>query len=155
VEKMSNERTVTKNIEVMTYEDKPIIMGNTLIGTVKGFPNDKRDKMYHDHYLVSIAYDNNKAEFDFYGSSSDYEKQNLLNKKSDLLNALDCFIGDSLTGLMSFNDFCNEFGYDEDSRSAERIHNLCKETTIKTMKLGFNESDLYNLSNIIHDMETD
>jgi hypothetical protein len=38
-----------------------------------------------------------------------------------------CLASDSQAGDLTFEDFCDEFGYDSDSRSAERIHTACQE----------------------------
>lgn len=38
----------------------------------------------------------------------------------------------------SFEEFADEFGYDEDSRAAERIYNACRETWRKLVRLGIN-----------------
>ena len=78
---MSEEKRVVGKTEVMRYEDKSIIMENFLIGTVKGFPNNKRDQLYHNHYQMTIEYENRTVGFDFYGSYSDYQKRNLLWEK--------------------------------------------------------------------------
>lgn len=142
-------RMTQQKIEVMRYEEVPVFMECELLGTVLGFPNDKRDTNFHDHYKISVIVGENTESFDFYGSYSDYQKQNLMNGKESMLEALDCFIGDALSGLMSFDEFCGEYGYDEDSRSAERIHNATKESTIKASRLGWMENDLYNISSII------
>ena len=47
----------------------------------------------------------------------------------------------------SFEDFCSDFGYDEDSRTAERIYKaVCKE--FENMSRLFSEDELQILSNI-------
>ena len=44
----------------------------------------------------------------------------------DLLN---CIISDNTDNFSSFEEFASEFGYDEDSRKAEKIYNACVEET--------------------------
>ena len=58
---------------------------------------------------------------------------------------------DILSGLgyeyESFEDFCNEFGYDTDSRSAERIYNDCNEQYLQLCSL-YNEEEMEMLREI-------
>ena|SRR3990167_2959418 len=42
-------------------------------------------------------------------------------------DVLNCLVNDALSGEMSFKEFCSEFGYDMDSRSAEKIWQNCVE----------------------------
>lgn len=42
-------------------------------------------------------------------------------------DVLSCLVNDATSGEMSFKDFCSEFGYDMDSRSAEKIWQGCAE----------------------------
>lgn len=45
----------------------------------------------------------------------------------------------------TFEDFCDEFGYDEDSRSAERIFNACRDEFFGLNRLGANLDELSEL----------
>ena len=47
----------------------------------------------------------------------------------------------------SFEDFCNEFGYDTDSRNAEKIYNSVKEQYTKLQTL-FNQEEIEELAEI-------
>lgn len=47
----------------------------------------------------------------------------------------------------SFEDFCSEFGYDEDSRTAGKIYNACLKE-FEAMERLFNESQLDELREI-------
>ena len=47
---------------------------------------------------------------------------------------MDCLLSDAQSGEMSFSEFCREFGYDEDSRRAERIHKECEKSAEKTRR---------------------
>lgn len=40
-------------------------------------------------------------------------------------DVLSCLVSDARSGEMSFSEFCSEFGYDTDSRRAERTHAAC------------------------------
>jgi hypothetical protein len=46
-------------------------------------------------------------------------------------DVLSCLIGDAFYGRQSFDDFCSDLGYDNDSRRAERTWRACKATAPK------------------------
>lgn len=48
---------------------------------------------------------------------------------------LECLLSDAQAGEQSFEDFCAELGYDNDSRKAEQIHRQCQKTTIALKRL--------------------
>lgn len=45
-----------------------------------------------------------------------------------LPGVLDCLVSDARSGAESFEDFCSELGFDEDSRTAERTWKACART---------------------------
>lgn len=60
-----------------------------------------------------------------------------------LADVLNCLISDTYADDESFESFCAEFGYDEDSRKAEAIYKACKNHTKKLKNLlGSSYSDL-------------
>ena len=63
-----------------------------------------------------------------------------------------CFISDANSGFMIFNDFCDNFGYDIDSRLAEKIHKSCKKATNKLFILGMqSENQICDLLNELNE----
>ena len=85
-----------------------------------------------------------KTSFDFWCSiaSPDFEKE------YDVLNALYCFVSDAISGLYSFDEFCGEFGCDNDSRRAERIYKACKRAYNKFQRVsGYNDDQMYEFIN--------
>jgi hypothetical protein len=44
-------------------------------------------------------------------------------------------LSDASAGEQSFEEFCLEFGYDPDSRKAERIHKACEKTARELRRL--------------------
>ena len=85
-----------------------------------------------------------KTSFDFWCSiaSPDFEKE------YDVLNALYCFVSDAISGLYSFDEFCGEFGYDTDSRKAEKVYKACKRAYAKFERVsGFSENEMYDFIN--------
>lgn len=67
-----------------------------------------------------------KTRFTFWDSVANTEKGIKALDDYSTLNAFYYFVSDSLSGCNTFSDFCGEFGYNEDSRSAYRIYNACK-----------------------------
>ena len=59
---------------------------------------------------------------------------------SGLLYSLLCCMGSDYRCEKSFADFCSEYGYDEDSRKAEKTHRLCLEQSAKLEKI-FSEEE--------------
>lgn len=90
---------------------------------------------------VYIEYKGNKTSFLFHGSLHDYQCGKAYYNKDQFPFMLYCFVSDGHSGYMSFNDFCNEFGYDTDSRKAEKIYKACKRSTDKLFKLGIQTED--------------
>lgn len=62
-----------------------------------------------------------RASFNFWASIANPE----LRTRYDLLNAFYCILNDANAGRESFDDFCSNFGYDNDSRKAEKTHKAC------------------------------
>lgn len=46
-------------------------------------------------------------------------------RKPGAADVLSCLISDAFAGEQTFADFCGDFGYDEDSRKAERTWKQC------------------------------
>ena len=134
---------------------KKLEIAAAYIDTVDGFPNDdaegKRRGMLHNKFRVTVWCDIDgeklRRSFDFYGSTADQEKHKTELNREDTLLAFRCFVDDALSGSMEFEEFCNEYGYDEDSRRAEKIHRACKQSYNKMLDLGFFESELYDVLN--------
>ena len=54
---------------------------------------------------------------------------------SNCLYSVLCSVGSEYTTANTFEEFCSDFGYDEDSREAERIFHACQEQTAKLKKI--------------------
>ena len=68
-----------------------------------------------------------------------------LSSRYDVLNAFRCFVDDAISGDMTFHEFCEEFGYDEDSRTAEKTWKACKKAKEKLSRIY--DGDVYELLN--------
>lgn len=95
----------------------------------------------HNKVTVKNLDNGKRTSFDFWGSVVNPRVES----EYDLLNAFYCFVSDALAGVDSFENFCSEFGYDTDSRNAEKIWKACKRSTDK----------FFNLTNYSLDMVYD
>ncbi len=123
-----------------------------LVGGCVGFPNNREDKLPRNKFLVTVLRSQRddpdiETSFDFYGSNYEYENgMNTLNREH-LLAAFSCFVGDALAGSESFEEFCSEFGYDDDSMTAFSTYRECQKSLEKCKKLKLSETSLYNIKN--------
>lgn len=69
----------------------------------------------------------------------------------ELPGVLNCLLSDAEAGAESFDDFCANFGYDTDSRKAERTHKACKRTAASLARL-FSSSELADLRELFEGM---
>lgn len=114
----------------------------------------KDDNIEHNHYEIIIKNTklNKEASFNFYGSHHDYLNNKIELTEYDLLNAFHNIVSEAHEGYFyDFREFCSSFGYDEDSREAERIYKACGKQYDKLSKIGLIDEDDY--INIINDEE--
>lgn len=108
---------------------------------VRGFPHCKEDNGYHNHFSITVTSEYGSEAFDYYGSASDCEKGKKILSDDDLKGALRCIVDDALYGDMSFEEFCDELGYDSDSCTSYRIHKACQKTSGKLQNVIGNACD--------------
>lgn len=112
----------------------------------KAAPWGDRQENWNNHIItVKNITTGKRTSFEFWASIMHPEIQT----EDDLLNAFECFVSDALSGENSFEDFCNEYGYDTDSRSAERTHKACVKSNQKLK--GIYAGDLYELANELNE----
>lgn len=63
-----------------------------------------------------------------------------IREKPDAADVLDCLASDATTTDLSFNDFCQELGYDTDSRTAERTYRIIQRQS-KRLRSFLGEAD--------------
>lgn len=78
-------------------------------------PIAKRDKWQKDafDYRVTLRYKGRRMSLDFWTGKG-------WTKAPELSDVLDCMFSDLPYADMTFDEFCNETGFDNDSRKAER-----------------------------------
>lgn len=133
------------------FKFKNLLISARLIKSGVQFPNDKNSGL-HNKFNVSVnnTETGDKTSFDFYGSTNDYNNAGTEIKGEELLNAFECFISDSLAAEQDFDSFCAEFGYDNDSRTAERIYKECEKSLAKARLII--DGDLYEFANDLREV---
>lgn len=88
---------------------------------------DEWQKNAHQ-YRVTIRYQGRQMSLDYFMGQA-------LTDEPDAETVLDSLLSDSQAGQQTFEEFCSEFGYDSDSRKAERIYRECAKQGAKVKKL--------------------
>jgi len=97
---------------------------------------------FNNHMITVTNTDTDqKITFEFWASNA----RPTIEREYDVLNAFYCFVSDAVAGSETFENFCHEFGYDTDSRTAEKIHKKCKKSLEKLNKIY--DGDIYDLVN--------
>lgn len=110
-------------------------------GSKKAEWGNGQENWNHHRVTVTNTENGKHTGFDFWASIAQPE----LRSEYDVLNAFNCFVSDAITGKDSFEDFCGEFGYDTDSRKAEKTHKACQRATDKLERIY--DGDIYDLAN--------
>ena len=102
---------------------------------------------YRYRYAVTVRSDSTGARrrFTFHASTADYDAGRRGLGGKDLLYAFRCFVEDAAAGEQPFSDFCSDFGYDTDSRTAERIWKGCRAAGGKLADLFHTDTDPVDL----------
>lgn len=111
-----------------------------------GWGGDMPENYNNHRVIVRNSRNGKRIQFEFWASLADPE----LRKPSDLRNAFECFLSDAIAGKQSFEDFCGDFGYDVDSRKAEKTWKACQRAAEKADRL-LGDADLYDLANALRD----
>ncbi len=137
----------TQKTMKITLQNTEISLSAKLIQ--EGMTQTENPKMKYNQFRVSVKTKDAKTSFLFHGSHNDWQKGKIELSGNDLLFAFYCFMSDSASGDNSFEDFCSEFGYDTDSRKAEKIWKACKKSLDKASLIfeGTNQSNLYDALN--------
>ena len=115
-------------------------------------PHWNDNKYQHNYFKVFVFSPETKkwANFDFYGSYHDFLTEKTKMTDSNLQSAFEMFVSDATYGDMDFEEFCNEFGYDTDSKKAEKVHKECINSKNKLERIT--DLDLYDLANELREV---
>ena len=114
-----------------------------ITATYRGDKPAKWDGRNHNNHTVTVrnTETGKKTSFDFWASLADPE----LSSEYDIINAFYCFVSDAIAGEMTFEDFCSDFGYDNDSMTAYKTWKACKRSAAKLSRIT--TEDIYDLAN--------
>ena len=125
---------------------KENILLNVKLETQKTWNSDtdKKDewKKTATKYACKITYFGKSYVFNYWMGSANTKAPT----KKDILYS---FLMDDVMGL-TFNDFCNEFGYDNDSIKALKTYQACEEQTKNFYRL-FDEEEREILRELLED----
>lgn len=111
-----------------------------VIATIK-YKGEKENPYWsassNQHHVVTIRNVKTRrtASFDYWASIAEPYVEN----RNGLKDALNCLGSDALSGDDTFEGFCGNFGYDQDSRKAEKIYKACVKTYNKLLVVGGEE----------------
>ena len=134
----------------MNYKYKHYTVTARFLREVDHFPNEGiQTNGNHNQFMVTVKNTNTgiRRAFTFPASIYDWQTGKKNMDADDLKNALVCLLEDSNIRGLSFSDFCNEYGYDTDSRKAYRIYKACKKQAEKVTALGLDPVEDYNALN--------
>lgn len=116
--------TETKNISDFCKEHKITASARS----VDSNPDMDDTKYPMDHWRVTLR----RAGHSLTVSFSMGQAHNGIRPTAD--EVLNCLVSDARASETTFADFCSEFGYDEDSRKAERTYKACRRIGAKLAK---------------------
>ncbi len=110
-------------------------------GNAKATPSTWENTRHHA-YRVTLRLGRRTLSTDFFTGIG-------WNKEPSAADVLSCLVSDASSGEHdSFEDFCSNFGYDTDSRSAESTWKECKRTAIRVRR--FLGDDFETFANAEH-----
>lgn len=107
-------------------------------------PDWEDDSRPVNHFIVTFKKGKKRVSFDFFDSISNYEKGI---KELDAYSVLSCCSAE-INCPETFEDFCAEYGYDEDSRKAEKTFKSLKKPSNKLQKFFDSEEIRDDLTEI-------
>jgi hypothetical protein len=81
-------------------------------------------------YRVTVRYGRRRIAFDWFAGQAITDTPE--DRPEDVLDSL---LSDAQAGEQEFDEFCQEFGYDADSRKAERTWKACQRSGAKLRRL--------------------
>jgi hypothetical protein len=80
------------------------------------------------HWAVTLTHGSSEAVDAYFSQGS------AICAEPTAADVLSCLILDARCGEMSFEEFCGDFGYDEDSRTAYRTWETCAAVTLRIQR---------------------
>lgn len=126
-------------------------MSSRLVDGDYQISEDESRYNHHYRFMVRISYDGKCRYFSYWTSYNDWRNAKEELDESDYKNALNCIFWDSYAAQNTFEDFCSEFGYSDDSIKALKTYKECKRNAERLNKL-FSGLDLLSVQNELEEM---
>ena len=114
--------------------------------TFLGSKPAKWDDRNWNNHIIHVKFNGKTTKFDFWGSLAKPK----IEDEEKLIFALYCFISDAVAAEESFEDFCANFGYDNDSIKALKTYKACETANTKFNRV-FDGVDIYDMLNEIQE----
>lgn len=103
-----------------------------------------------NHHVIRVRSERTKksVRFDFWQSLS----ETTIEKDTQALGALCCFLDDALSGDRTFPEWCADLGYDTDSRKAEKAWKACVRCRERALRLFDDEAQFYQIAEEIREI---
>ena len=133
-----------------TYKNFKIVAKLQGAETNKAWNNNEPQNKYFVY--VTNTENGEKTRFTFWDSIYNTQRGVVLDG-DELLNAFYCFVSDACNSICSFSEFCSEFGYNDDSRSAERIFKACQRAYKSFSRVsGLDDYAMYDFINELQEI---
>ena len=128
-----------------------VVMSSRLVDGDYQFSVDESRFNHHYRFEIRMSYNGERCYFRYATSYMDWRNGKEELDESDYMNALNCVFSDSYAAQGSFNDFCSDFGYSDDSIKALKTYKECKRNAERLNKL-FSGLDLLSVQNELEEM---
>lgn len=99
----------------------------------------------YNNHLVTVSHNGKRYSFDFWGSIMNPE---IANDQENIF-AFYCSLSDAILAIEGFEEFCNNLGYNPDSKKDEKTFKACEKTLRKVERVF--SCDIYDLINEIQE----
>ena len=124
------------------YNVEATLCGLRIVATYKGDKPAPWSSTNLNRHLVTVFRDAHRMSFNYWGSPAAPR----LTERGELLEALRMAMDDAMSGSDSFELFCEDYGYDPDSRKAYKIYRACKEMHRKFMRLYMDDKYAFDVT---------
>ena len=136
--------------KIQINDEESIEVSSVLTGMEEGF---SAPRQYNNVFAVTVTNGGMAETFDYHISTHDTQNGKKALADEDHIYAFYCFLEDAISGSQSCEEFCDDLGFDEDSRKAEKIWKACQEASQKADNLSI--GDIYQVSNYIQEKYPD
>jgi len=123
---------------------------SSFVDTVYQFPFEEKNGLCHNKFRITVKNMNTKKYkiFYFYGSFNDFRIGKTNMSATDIYEAFNCLLMEVSGEYDSFEEFCQEFNYDDDSRKSEKVYKALKKNQNKMLEI-LSRDELDKLQNYV------